>query len=69
MAGGSLQLYEYPKSMVRRLACEKCGRSGQYRKSTLIERFGADARLPDLLYEITKCSRHGLMHDGCRVQI
>jgi len=25
MPGGSLQLYEYPKPMVR-LACEKCGR-------------------------------------------
>jgi hypothetical protein len=34
----------------------------------LIERFGADARLPDLRYEITECSRHGLMHDGCLVR-
>ena len=23
--------------------------------------------LPDLRYELTKCSRYGLMHDGCRV--
>jgi hypothetical protein len=50
-----------------RLSCEKCGRAGHYRKATLIERFGANARLPDLRYEITKCSRHGFMHDGCRV--
>jgi len=49
MAGGSLQLYEYPKPMVR-LACENCGRSGQYRKETLIARYGADTRLPDLRY-------------------
>ena len=28
---------------------------------------GADARLPDRRYELTKRSRHGLMHDGCRV--
>jgi hypothetical protein len=40
-ANGSLQLHEYPKPMVR-LACEKCGRAGQYRKENLIKRFGAD---------------------------
>jgi hypothetical protein len=35
---GSLQLFEYPGEMVR-LSCEKCGRSGQYRKQKLIERY------------------------------
>jgi len=29
-----------------RLSCEKCGRSGEYRKPKLIERCGADMRLP-----------------------
>ena len=48
---GSLTLSEYPGDMVR-LSCEKCGRSGQYRKQTLIERYGADIRLPDLREEI-----------------
>jgi len=48
---GSLQLSEYPGDMVR-LSCEKCGRSGQYRKQKLIERYGADMRLPDLREEI-----------------
>jgi hypothetical protein len=43
MAGGSLQLYEYPKPMVR-LECEKCGGSEQYRMQNLIERYGADIR-------------------------
>jgi hypothetical protein len=38
---GSLQLSEYPGDMVR-LSCEKCGRSGQYRKQKLIEHYGAD---------------------------
>jgi len=33
---GSLQLFEYPHDIVR-LSCEKCGRSGQYRKQKLIE--------------------------------
>jgi len=59
---GSLQLSEYPGDIVR-LSCEKCGRSGQYRKQKLIERYGADMRLPDL----RQCKRHGQMHDACMV--
>jgi hypothetical protein len=67
MAGGSLQLYEYPKPMVR-LACGKCGRAGQYRKENPISRFGADIRLPDLRQEIAQCERFGQMHDACMVR-
>jgi len=49
----SLTLSEYPGDMVR-LSREKCGRSGQYRKQTLIECYGSDIRLPDLREEIAK---------------
>jgi hypothetical protein len=63
---GSLQLFEYPGDMVR-LSCVKCGRSGQYRKQKLIERYGADIRPPDLPEEIAQCERRGLMHDACGV--
>jgi len=64
---GSLQLSEYPGDLVR-LSCEKCGRSGQYRKQKLIERYGADIRLPDLREEIARCDRMGKMHDACMVR-
>jgi hypothetical protein len=64
---GSLHLSEYPGEMVR-LSCEKCGRSGQYRKQKLIERYGADMRLPDLREEIAQCKRQGQMHDACMVR-
>ena len=64
---GSLQLSEYPGDMVR-LSCEKCGRSGQYRKQKLIERYGADMRLPDLRQEFAQRKRHGQMHDACMVR-
>jgi hypothetical protein len=67
MAGGSLQLFEYPKQIVR-LSCAKCGRAGQYRKQNLIEKLGAHTRLPDLRWEISQCSRRGLMHDACMVR-
>ena len=42
MSGGSLQLHEYPGERVR-LSCEKCGRAGQYPKTNLIERYGANS--------------------------
>ena len=64
---GSLQLREYPGDLVR-LSCDKCGRTGQYRKQNLIERYGADIRLPDSRWEIAQCKRHGQMHDACMVR-
>ena len=63
---GSLQLCEYPADIVR-LSCAKCGRGGQDRKQALIERYGADIRLPDLREEISQCERRGQMHDACMV--
>ena len=64
---GALQLRDYPSEIVR-LSCEKCGRAGQYRKQTLIERDGTDIRRPDLREEIAQCRRHGQMHDACMVR-
>src|SRR5262245_31082661 len=55
-----------PQRMVR-LSCPKCGLSGQYRKQKLIERYGADIRLPDLREEIAQCERRGRMYDSCMV--
>jgi hypothetical protein len=39
-------LAEWPYRMVR-LACDLCPRRGQYRKDTLIARFGGDVLMPD----------------------
>jgi hypothetical protein len=41
----------HPFDMVR-LACTKCERRGQYRKSTLIERYGPDKNMVDLRLEL-----------------
>lgn len=46
---------------------ERCGRAGQYRKATLIDRYGADVRLPDLRDEIAQCKRRHTLGDACRV--
>jgi hypothetical protein len=60
---GSLTLREHLGDVVR-LKCEKCGREGRYRKASLIDRFGADMRLPDLRQEIAKCERRSML-DQC----
>jgi len=64
---GSLTLSDYPGEIVR-LSCPKCGRAGQYRKQNLIERYGADMRLPDLREEIAQCERRGQTQDSCVVR-
>jgi hypothetical protein len=39
-----------------------------HKKQNLIERYGADMRLPELREEIARCERHGKMHDVCMVR-
>jgi hypothetical protein len=63
---GSIKLRDHPGDTVR-VVCEKCGRSGQYRKQSLVARYGPDIPLPDLRVEIAKCEREGKMHDMCGV--
>ena len=54
---GSIKLRNHPDEMVR-LACDRCGRAGQYRKENLLAQFGPDIALPDLRHEIARCERH-----------
>jgi hypothetical protein len=46
MSTGSLTLSEHPGATVQ-IVCEKCDRQGQYRKATLIDKYGGDVALPD----------------------
>jgi hypothetical protein len=47
--------------------CDRCDRAGRYRVSTLIERYGRHARLPDVASALEAgCPRKG-EHGGCFV--
>jgi hypothetical protein len=46
-----------------RLACD----SGQYRKDTLVARFGGDVLMPDLRHLIAQCPRHDAAREACKV--
>ena len=39
------------------IVCEPCGRHGRYRVAWLIERYGGDAKLTDLLQTIADCPK------------
>jgi hypothetical protein len=49
-------LAEWLYHMVR-LACDLCPRRGQYRKETLVARFGGDVLMPDVRHLIAQCPR------------
>ena len=61
-------LHEYPTVLVK-IACKKCSRSGQYRKGDLIVEYGASQNLPNMLNLIAKCERHGNYSDWCGAYI
>jgi hypothetical protein len=68
MPHGSFSLGEAAaKLSVLRLACDKCGRAGQYRINGLLDQYGPDIALPDLRHELAHCPRRHNMSDPCQV--
>ena len=50
MTKGAWTIGTYPLDLVR-ISCSKCGRRGQYRRATLLDRYGADMAMPELRHE------------------
>jgi hypothetical protein len=63
---GAWTIGTYPLDLVR-IACAKCGRAGQYRRATLLERYGPDMAMPELRHELAQCPRRHTMNDPCMV--
>ncbi len=63
---GSLTITDHPTDPIE-IDCQKCGRKGRYRKATLIEKYGSDTVLPDLLAMLASdCEfRNKLGNQGC----
>jgi hypothetical protein len=59
-------LRDWKLPMVR-LACDRCDRKGQYRRDTLIEKFGLEITMPDLRHLIAQCPRHNVPEQACGV--
>jgi hypothetical protein len=67
MRYSSATLAECERPMIR-LICDKCGRKGQYRKATLVAKFGPDIVMPDLLHKVADCPHWNPMRGGCSVR-
>jgi hypothetical protein len=59
-------LAEWLYGMVR-LPCGLASRRGQYRKGTLIRRFGGDVKMPDLRHLIARCPHKDAPGAACGV--
>ena len=57
MSTGSLSPATYPTEAIT-IRCDRCARMGRYKRQTLVERYGRDAAMPDVLNEITACGRN-----------
>ena len=62
----ALELAAYPDPMIR-VACRKCDRRGQYRRSSLVALCGPTAPLPDVLAQRAHdCPRRGAIgNEAC----
>ena len=65
-SNSSLTIKDFPTVRIE-VECKKCGRHGRYRKATLIEKYGSDIVLPDLLALLASdCEfRNKLGNQGC----
>jgi hypothetical protein len=61
--GGALTLAEFRPELIR-LACRRCDRRGQYRRTTLIALYGEKVALPDVLAQLgLDCPKRGAIGD------
>lgn len=64
MNSGAFTVRTYPLDLIR-IDCRKCGRAGQYHRATLLDRFGPDRAMPDVLGLLTECPRRENASDNC----
>ena len=66
MTSGSLTIADHPTDPIE-IDCQKCGRHGRYKKATLVEKYGIDVVLPDLIGLLANnCENRGrLGNQGC----
>ena len=66
MSTGSLSPTTYPADAVT-VRCDRCNRVGRYKRRTLIERYGPNAAMPDVLNAVANCERNArLSTDRCK---
>ncbi|PJK29895.1 hypothetical protein CVT23_08965 [Minwuia thermotolerans] len=67
---GAMHLIDLLDDRLIQVRCTRCGRSGRYRVSGLIKRYGAGAMVPDVLRAVSDesdCPRRLDRWEGCQV--
>jgi hypothetical protein len=64
---GSYRVHELLPDRLTTITCPKCARTGRYKRETLLERFGPDKALPDVLVALAACPRARDMTNICGV--
>jgi hypothetical protein len=62
----SPRLRDWQLSMVR-LACDQCGRKGQYWRERLLAEYDPDMTMPDLRHLLARCPRRNAPGISCGV--
>jgi hypothetical protein len=66
MPYGALSPLDYPSDVIT-IRCDHCDRTGRYRRALVIERFGANVGMPEVLSWVTDCDRNKrVSSEGCR---
>ena len=66
MSTGSLSPATYPADAIT-IRCDRCDRMGRYKRRTLIERYGTNVAMPDVLNAVADCEKNaGLWTDRCK---
>lgn len=66
---GAYIVSDLPKDRLFEIVCAPCERVGRFKRETLIERFGPDQNIPDLIAKLSACPKHGQYHDACKVRL
>jgi hypothetical protein len=64
---GAYIVAELPEGLTE-IACTKCGRRGRYKRETLLDRFGPNKALPDVLIALANCPRRSNPSDPCEAR-
>ena len=65
MPRGAYTVSDLADDFPLRITCAECKRYGEYPKRRLLERFGAQATMPDVLRFLAKCERFGSVRQPC----
>lgn len=66
---GAYIVSDLPKNCPFSIVCEPCDRVWRFNYAALLERFGPEQNIPDLIGKLAGCPKRGNYHDGCRVRL